>query len=83
MAVLTTATLNKVLLHACPRCQGDLFLDLEDEQYGCLQCGREFPLARVEALVTVDALLAAAMMPGHPVPHLMSAVAEEWNDDAA
>jgi predicted nucleic acid-binding Zn-ribbon protein len=32
---------NKLLLHACPRCYGDLFQDLEDEDFlACLQCGR-------------------------------------------
>jgi hypothetical protein len=28
-----------VLIRACPRCRGDLFLN-EEEDYVCLQCGR-------------------------------------------
>jgi hypothetical protein len=83
VAVMTTATLNKVLLHACPRCHGDLFFDLEDEKYGCLQCGREIPLARLEARATVDAVLAAAMAPRRAALRLVPAAAEEMNDDAA
>jgi hypothetical protein len=32
---------HKVLLHACPRCRGDLFPELDEEGfYACLQCGR-------------------------------------------
>jgi hypothetical protein len=80
---MTTATLDKVLLHACPRCHGDLFLDLEDHQYGCLQCGREYPLARFEALATIDTLLAARMTPRRAGLRLVPAMAEEMNDDAA
>ena len=37
---MTTRTLPKILFYACPRCDGDLFLDVEEEAYVCLQCGR-------------------------------------------
>jgi hypothetical protein len=44
---------TKLLLHACPRCHGDLFPDIEDEGVlACLQCGRRIPeaqLTRTEA----------------------------------
>ncbi len=31
-----------LLMRACPRCHGDLYLDMleVDEEYVCLQCGR-------------------------------------------
>lgn len=42
----------RVLLHACPRCQGDLMLEPEDwhsshadDEYACLQCGRRVQVA--------------------------------------
>jgi hypothetical protein len=79
---LTTATIAKVLLHACPRCHGDLFLDNEDKEYGCLQCGRVYRLAYLEARGTIDQLLAAAMTPATPVPRPVPASITEWNDDA-
>jgi hypothetical protein len=42
-ATMTNRT-NKLLLRACPRCHGDLFPDLEDEDLlACLQCGRRIP----------------------------------------
>jgi predicted nucleic acid-binding Zn-ribbon protein len=51
-ATMTKPT-NKVLLHACPRCQGDLFPDLEDEDlFACLQCGRRIPQAQVTTVTT-------------------------------
>jgi hypothetical protein len=33
---------SSILMRACPRCSGDLYLDLleQDEEYVCLQCGR-------------------------------------------
>jgi hypothetical protein len=39
------AKLPKVVSHACVRCSGDLFLDLDDAAYFCLQCGRATALA--------------------------------------
>jgi uncharacterized Zn finger protein (UPF0148 family) len=43
---------NKLLLHACPRCRGDLFPDEEDEGFlACLQCGRRIPEAQVQTTV--------------------------------
>jgi hypothetical protein len=83
-AAMTTATIAKVLLHACPRCHGDLFFDHEDEVYGCLQCGREVSLVQVGAVARIDELIGARMAPGHAALRLVPAsVAEEWNDDAA
>ncbi len=38
---------NKILLHACPRCHGDLFPDVEDNAYACLQCGRRIDAAQL------------------------------------
>ena len=81
---MTTARLNKVLLHGCPRCRGDLFLRPEDEMYGCLQCGRDIPAVRFEAAATIDRVLAAAMTPAARfVPRVVQRVEEERNDDAA
>ena len=31
-------------LRACERCSGDLLLNVEDEEYVCLQCDRSQPL---------------------------------------
>ena len=36
-----------IMLHACPRCQGDLFHDIYEEDLACLQCGRRFAPAQV------------------------------------
>jgi len=45
---MTTKRHNKLLLHACPRCHGDLFPDIEEEDLlACLQCGRRIPEAQV------------------------------------
>ncbi len=31
---------NAILIRACPRCHGDLYRDmLEDDEFVCLQCG--------------------------------------------
>jgi len=39
---------SKLLLRACPRCHGDLFPDIEDEDlFACLQCGRRIPQAQL------------------------------------
>lgn len=52
---------NKLLLHACPRCHGDLFPDNEDEDLlACLQCGRRIPEAQVLTTVTATARPALA-----------------------
>ncbi len=41
---------TRLLLHACPRCHGDLFPDNEDEELlACLQCGRRIPEAQLVA----------------------------------
>ncbi len=31
---------RKIMLHACPRCRGDLFHDEYEDEFVCLQCGR-------------------------------------------
>ena len=52
---------NKLLLHACPRCQGDLFPELEDKDvFACLQCGRRIPAAQLTAVLTEAAVLVPA-----------------------
>ena len=52
---------NKLLLHACPRCQGDLFPEQDDKDvFACLQCGRRIPSAQLTAVPTEAAVLAAA-----------------------
>ena len=51
---MTKTTRSRILLHACPRCQGDLFPDSDDVGfYNCLQCGRT--VAEVQ-LITVPAV---------------------------
>jgi hypothetical protein len=42
-------THQKILLRACPRCHGDLFPDIEEEDFACLQCGRRIPPAQLMA----------------------------------
>jgi uncharacterized Zn finger protein (UPF0148 family) len=37
-----------ILLHSCPRCRGDLFRDVFDDELVCLQCGRRTTVARLE-----------------------------------
>ena len=39
-----------IILHACPRCQGDLFPDIYEEDFACLQCGRRFESSQVLAV---------------------------------
>jgi predicted nucleic acid-binding Zn-ribbon protein len=62
---MTKNTRNKILLHACPRCQGDLFPDSDDVGfYGCLQCGRTIAETQILAVAAEErrepALAAAA-----------------------
>jgi uncharacterized Zn finger protein (UPF0148 family) len=41
---------SRVLLRSCPRCQGDLFPDLEEEgTFACLQCGRRITAEQIDA----------------------------------
>ena len=52
-----------IILHACPRCQGDLFPDIYEEDFACLQCGRRFSPTQVlqaRELATAGKLLSAA-----------------------
>lgn len=44
---MKTKTAHKILLHACPRCGGDLFPDTEEEDFACLQCGRRLTTAQL------------------------------------
>lgn len=79
---MTTATTRKLLLRACPRCHGDLFLTPDEDAFACLQCGREIALAQLEASATIDELLAGRMN----VRRRLQAVPEsrkERHDDAA
>ena len=64
---MTNNTRHKILLHACPRCQGDLFPDYDDAGFfSCLQCGRTIresqlePVAAVQAVPTEGELAKAA-----------------------
>lgn len=41
----------KIVLRACPRCQGDLFPDEYEEDFACLQCGRRFGIAAVRDIM--------------------------------
>jgi hypothetical protein len=52
---------NKLLLHACPRCAGDLFPELdENDVFACLQCGRRIPAAQLTSVAAPAAVLASA-----------------------
>ena len=61
---MTKNARTKILLHACPRCQGDLFPDSDDPGFfGCLQCGRTIPESQLmprAAVETREPALAAA-----------------------
>lgn len=46
---------TKIMLHACPRCQGDLFPDEYEEDFACLQCGRRFTAAAIAAMKAGEA----------------------------
>ncbi len=80
---MTTATLNKVFLRGCARCQGDLFLDIDDEQYTCLQCGRTVGAARLSAVARIDSLIAREMSADNRRLKLMPAQMKEVTNDAA
>jgi predicted RNA-binding Zn-ribbon protein involved in translation (DUF1610 family) len=41
----------KIVLRACPRCNGDLFPDEFEEDFACLQCGRRFEVAAVHEIM--------------------------------
>ena len=52
---------QKILLHACPRCSGDLFPELDDKDvFACLQCGRRLPATQLTAVTAQAAVLAPA-----------------------
>lgn len=40
---------RKMMLKACPRCQGDLLFDTYEEDFACMQCGRHFGPAAILA----------------------------------
>jgi hypothetical protein len=42
---------TRIVLRACPRCQGDLFPDEYEEDFACLQCGRRFGTAAVAEIM--------------------------------
>ena len=46
----TTRRNSKIVLRACPRCEGDLFPDEYEEDFACLQCGRRFGIAAVREI---------------------------------
>jgi hypothetical protein len=82
-ASMTTATIRKILLHGCPKCHGSLFLDVEENEYTCLQCGRAIDARRVLDQAPVDALLAEEMSPTNRRLQLLPRQHDEVNDDAA
>ena len=41
----------KIVLRACPRCNGDLFPDEYEEDFACLQCGRRFGVVAVAEIM--------------------------------
>jgi hypothetical protein len=53
---------NRILLRACPRCHGDLFPDMDEQDFACLQCGRRIAPAQLTAILaaTPEAALAKA-----------------------
>ncbi len=56
-----TKRTNRLLLHACPRCHGDLFPDDEDTGLlACLQCGRRIPEAQLMVAIAPAQQLATA-----------------------
>lgn len=80
---MTTVTLNRVLLRGCARCRGDLFLDADDDQYTCLQCGRTVSSATAGAFARIDTLMAREMSANNPRLRLLPAQMKEVTDDAA
>ena len=45
---MITTKHNRILLHACPRCCGDLFPEIDDKDtFACLQCGRRIDAAQL------------------------------------
>jgi hypothetical protein len=67
---MKTTTIARVITHACPRCQGDLFMDEEDGDAGyyCLQCGR-----RADAVAIVAQALTPAAVPTRTQPTTVQA----------
>ncbi|HWC29599.1 MAG TPA: hypothetical protein VG845_05895 [Dehalococcoidia bacterium] len=52
---------HKLLLHACPRCSGDLFPEQDEKDvFACLQCGRRIPAAQISLAAPEPAVLAPA-----------------------
>ena len=48
MTTSVTHLQHRILLRSCPRCRGDLFPELEDQDtFACLQCGRRFDGAQL------------------------------------
>ena len=52
----TTTRKPNLLIHACPRCHGDLYRDMleQDVEYVCLQCGRRAVTRQPLAAVAQD-----------------------------
>ena len=52
---------NRILLHACPRCRGDLFPELDDKDtFACLQCGRRIDAAQMTDVAAEKPVLVSA-----------------------
>jgi predicted RNA-binding Zn-ribbon protein involved in translation (DUF1610 family) len=49
---MTKAKRTKILLHACPRCHGDLFPDESEDDFACLQCGRRITAEQLSGVLT-------------------------------
>ncbi len=78
---MTTATRARVLLRACPRCSGDLFLDVDD--YSCLQCGKNVSAERLMMSARIDSVLEMAMARGRePMLRLVAPHLEVQHDAA-
>src|SRR3954471_18521230 len=51
----TMRSQSKIVMHACPRCQGDLMHDEYEGEYRCLQCGRRADLTSGQPVVSEPA----------------------------
>jgi hypothetical protein len=51
----TMRSQSKIVMHACPRCHGDLLHDEYEDEFRCLQCGRRADLSSGQPVATEPA----------------------------
>jgi hypothetical protein len=75
---MSTKVIQRLVRRGCPRCHGDLFLDREQIDYACLQCGHR---VEIEDVAPVHHVAAGALV--QPLPAKVGLLQEVTRGRAA